>query len=76
MRDFYSSEEVKTIYYRAVERLLRDPLGASAVIVFDEGVRNAGRPGAGVPSRRVHNDQSSNSALGFGGDGGALKDQN
>jgi hypothetical protein len=58
IRDFYSPEEVKSVYYPEVERLLRDSLGASRVFVFDHGVRNAGRRGEGKPSRRIHNDQS------------------
>jgi hypothetical protein len=60
--DFYSPEEVKSIYYPEVERLLRDILGARRVFVFDHGVRNAGRRGGGTPSRRIHNDQNVNSA--------------
>jgi hypothetical protein len=62
VRDFYSNEEVKRVYYPEVERLLRDTLGASRVFVFDHGVRNAGRPGSGMPVRRVHNDHTVNSA--------------
>lgn len=62
MRDFYSPEEVKATYYPEVERLLRDALGASRVVVFDHGVRNAGIEGGRTPSRRVHNDHTVNSA--------------
>jgi hypothetical protein len=62
VRDFYSPEEVKAVYYPEVERLLREVLGASRVFVFDHGVRNAKRPGAGEPVRRVHNDHTVNSA--------------
>jgi hypothetical protein len=62
VRDFYSPEEVKSVYYPEVERLLRDTLGASRVFVFDHGVRNAGRPGGREPSRQVHNDHTVNSA--------------
>ncbi len=32
------------------------------MFVFDHGVRNAGRPGASTPVRRVHNDHTVNSA--------------
>jgi hypothetical protein len=60
--DFYSPEEIKRVYYPEVERLLRDTLGASRVFVFDHNVRNAGRPGASQPVRRVHNDHTVNSA--------------
>jgi hypothetical protein len=62
VRDFYSPEEVKAVYYPEVERLLRDTLGASRVVVFDHGVRNAGVEGGRTPSRRVHNDHTVNSA--------------
>ena len=62
VRDFYSPEEVKAVYYPEVERLLRDTLGASRVFAFDHGTRNAGIQGASVPSRRVHNDHTVNSA--------------
>ena len=62
IRDFYSPEEVKSLYYPEVVRLLRDILGASRVFVFDHGVRNAARPGGGGPSRRIHNDQNTKTA--------------
>ena len=62
VRDFYSDEEVKRTYYREVERLLRDKLGASRVFIFDHTVRNAARKDAREPSRRVHNDHTVNSA--------------
>jgi len=62
VRDFYSPEEVKSVYYPEVERLLRETLGASRVFVFDHNVRNAGIPGKAVPSRQVHNDHTVNSA--------------
>jgi hypothetical protein len=60
--DFYDSEEIKRVYYPEVERLLRDTLEASRVVVFDHNVRNAGRPGVDPPSRQVHNDHTVNSA--------------
>jgi hypothetical protein len=60
--DFYSPDEVKRVYYPEVERLLREKLGASRVFVFDHNVRNAGRPDASDPVRRVHNDHTVNSA--------------
>ncbi len=62
VHDFYAREEVERVYYPEVERLLRDAIGASRVFVFDHGVRNAARDGAAVPSRRVHNDHTVNSA--------------
>jgi hypothetical protein len=60
--DFYSEEEIKRVYYPEVERLLRETLGASRVVVFDHNVRNAARPGMAAPSRAVHNDHTVNSA--------------
>jgi hypothetical protein len=62
VRDFYSREEVKAVYYPEVERLLKDTLGASRVVVFDHNTRNAARPGESIPSRQVHNDHTINSA--------------
>jgi hypothetical protein len=62
VQDFYNREEVKSVYYPEVERLLRDTLGASRVVVFDHNTRNAGREGQSVPSRQVHNDHTINSA--------------
>jgi len=60
--DFYNPEEIKRVYYPEVERLLRETLGASRVVVFDHNVRNAARPGMAPPSRQVHNDHTVNSA--------------
>lgn len=62
VRDFYDPDEIRSVYYPEVERLLRDQLGASQVFVFDHNVRNATRPGLAPPSRRVHNDHTVNSA--------------
>lgn len=60
--DFYDPVEIKAVYYPEVERLLREQLGASKVVVFDHNVRNATRAGLAPPSRRVHNDHTVNSA--------------
>jgi hypothetical protein len=62
VRDFYSPEEVKAVYYPEVERLLQDALGASRVFVFNHNVRNGRRDDLAQPSRRVHNDHTVNSA--------------
>lgn len=62
VRDFYDPDEIKAVYYPEVERLLRDKLGASRVVVFDHNVRNANRAGMAPPSRQVHNDHTVNSA--------------
>src|SRR5271166_4206107 len=40
VRNFYDLDEIKSVYYPEVERLLRDTLGASRVVVFDHNVRN------------------------------------
>jgi hypothetical protein len=60
--DFYSPEEVSRVYFPQVEHLLRDTLGANRVFIFDHSVRNAARPDASDPVRRVHNDHTVNSA--------------
>jgi hypothetical protein len=62
VHDFYNPDDIKSVYYPEVERLLRDALGASRVVVFDHNVRNATRDGFAPPSRRVHNDHTINSA--------------
>jgi hypothetical protein len=62
VRDFYDPDEIKSVYYTEVERLLRNTLGASRVVVFDHNVRNGGRSDLPQPSRRVHNDHTVNSA--------------
>jgi hypothetical protein len=62
VRNFYDPEEIKSVYYPEVERLLRDTLGASRVFAFDHNVRNGGRSDLPQPSRRVHNDHTVNSA--------------
>jgi hypothetical protein len=62
IRDFYAADEVKSVYYPEIERLLRDRLGAARVVVFDHLLRNGGDPGRPQPSRRVHNDHTVNSA--------------
>jgi hypothetical protein len=62
VHDFYSPEEVKSVYYSEVEQLLKQKLGASRVFVFDHNVRNAGLADRAVPSRQVHNDHTVNSA--------------
>ena len=41
VRDFYDQNEVKSIYYPEVERLLKQATGAEKVVIFDHQVRNA-----------------------------------
>jgi hypothetical protein len=62
VHNFYDPDEIKSVYYPEVERLLREKLGASRVVVFDHNVRNGGRSDLPQPSRRVHNDHTVNSA--------------
>ena len=61
--DFYDPDEIKRAPITLeVERLVKDKLGASRVVVFDHNVRNATKPGHPPPSRQVHNDHTVNSA--------------
>ncbi len=58
VRNFYDPEEIKSVYYPEVERLLRDTLGASRVFAFDHNVRNGGRsdlaPAVAASAQRPH----------------------
>jgi hypothetical protein len=63
VKDFYDPEEVKSIYYPEVERLIKWITGAERVVVFDHIVRNPvlaerGEKGARGPAKFVHNDYS------------------
>jgi hypothetical protein len=65
--DFYDPDEVKSVYYPEVERLLKRVTGAERVVVFDHIVRNPllaerGEKGVRAPARIVHNDYSFKSA--------------
>ena len=40
VKDFYDSDEVKSVYYPEVERLLKRVTGAERVLIFDHIVRN------------------------------------
>ena len=66
VRDFYDQDEVKSIYYPEVERLLKQATGAEKVVVFDHQVRNAelakrGEKNAREYGRAVHNDYTAKS---------------
>ncbi len=59
--DFLDNEEVRSVYYPEVERLVRDTTGASEVIIFDHTVRiddiqKAATSDTRTPVRTVHND--------------------
>ena len=67
VRDFYDSDEVKSVYYPEVECLLKRVTGAERVLIFDHVVRNPvlaerGEKGARSPAKIVHNDYSFKSA--------------
>jgi len=67
VKDFYDSDEVKSVYYPEVERLLKRVTGAERVVVFDHIVRNpvfaeSGEKGARAPAKLVHNDYTFKSA--------------
>ena len=65
--DFYDPDEVKSVYYPEVERLIKRVTGAERVVIFDHIVRNPvlaerGEKGARPPAKIVHNDYSFKSA--------------
>jgi hypothetical protein len=67
VKDFYDPDEVKSVYYPEVERLIKRVTGAERVMVFDHIVRNPvlaerGEKGARGPAKFVHNDYSFKSA--------------
>src|SRR5580692_10664938 len=67
VKDFYDPEEVKSVYYAEVERLIKRVTGAERVVVFDHIVRNPvlaerGQKSARGPAKFVHNDYSFQSA--------------
>jgi len=54
VKDFYDPDEVKSVYYPEVERLIKPVTGAERVVVFDHIVRNPvlaerGKKGARSP---------------------------
>jgi len=61
VRDFYDEEEVRSVYYPEMERLVQGLTGAAKVLLFDHTLRaqdDATREEKKVrePVRRVHND--------------------
>jgi hypothetical protein len=67
VKDFYDSDEVKSVYYPEVELLLKRVTGAERVVIFDHVVRNPmlakrGEKDAREPAKIVHNDYSLKSA--------------
>lgn len=66
MEDFYQQEEVKSVYYPEVERLLKEATGAEKVVIFDHQVRNIalakrGEKNAREYGKAVHNDYTAKS---------------
>jgi hypothetical protein len=62
--NFLDAAEVRSVYYREVEELLKSATGAVEVVIFDHTVRSASaeqRAATGVrePVRYVHNDYTS-----------------
>src|SRR5258708_31187000 len=67
VKDFYDPDDVKSVYYPEVERLLKRVTGAERVLVFDHIVRNRvlaerGEKNAREPAKFVHNDYTLKSA--------------
>ncbi len=61
VKDFYSDEEVKRVYYPEIEQLVKQCTGAARVLVFDHTVRVESESlreekFASRPVRSVHND--------------------
>ena len=61
VRNFYDEDELRNVYYREAEQLLKEVTGASQVVIFDHTLRNAqeSKPGENSikePVKRVHND--------------------
>jgi hypothetical protein len=66
VEDFYDQEEVKSVYYPEVERLLKEATGAEKVVIFDHQVRNialakSGEKNAREYGKAVHNDYTAKS---------------
>jgi hypothetical protein len=67
VKDLYDPDEVESVYYPEVERLIKRVTGAERVVVFDHIVRNSvlakrDERGARGPAKFVHNDYSFKSA--------------
>lgn len=63
---YYDEEELRAVYDREVERVVKDATGASSVLIFDRTIRvdagaQRGGNGAREPVRVVHNDYTARS---------------
>ncbi len=61
MKDFYDEEEVRTVYYKETEELVKRASGAKRVVVFDHTLRSGDEATreakqVGGPVRGAHND--------------------
>jgi len=61
VKNFYDEEEVLSVYYPEIDRLVKEMTGASKVVIFDHTLRAADEATreekqVGAPVRRVHND--------------------
>jgi hypothetical protein len=61
MGDFYDEQEIRSVYYREVEQLVKEASGAQRVLVFDHTLRSADesmreQKQISGPVRNVHND--------------------
>jgi len=64
VRDFYDERELRDVYYREVEELVKRETGAEKVVVFDHTIRVAERAvarGLRAPVQLVHNDYTEKS---------------
>ena len=61
MKDFYDEDEVRAVYYKETEELVRETSGANRVLVFDHTLRSADESlreekHVSGPVRNAHND--------------------
>ena len=66
LRDFQDDAEIRSLYYREVEELLKAATGAEEVVIFDHTLRSGSeekrtRSGIREPVRSVHNDYTAKS---------------
>jgi hypothetical protein len=64
VRDFYDERELREVYYKEVERLVKLETGAEKVVIFDHTIRVAERAvarGLRAPVQLVHNDYTERS---------------
>jgi len=64
VKDFYDEDEVRRVYYKEVERLIKAQTGAAKVVIFDHTIRVAERAvarGLRAPVQLVHNDYTEKS---------------